>query len=183
MAHADHRLFLNRIRGIMSFRIGLSGLVFWVAFSAFAGSTQTEIVCRSASGRTLIQAFIPGEAEDAMVKLTVDGKSCTYLNGMAVTTLELNGRDPKVEYPGYELAAIGSAVDTGMKVIAIQVLRKDNYDTEVFSLIANPATVKIRDTDVSTKGTFTAQARGHDPRAPGGRYLSVEVTCSYDYSI
>jgi hypothetical protein len=156
------------------------------AASAFAGASQVEIRCKSSTGKTMIESVIPGDGDDAMVSFTVEGKSKTWLNGTLKVDLELNDVDVEARYPGYELGAIASIDEPGEKMVAIQVLEKTKYDSPVFTLIARPSTVSVRErSSGSRKGTFKAKVTGVDPREPDHGYIvdPITVSCTYDYSI
>src|SRR5262245_54289730 len=86
----------------------LSLVLIATAPSAFAGSGWTQLHCASESGRTRIDAQLPGEIQSARIKITVDGKSQDYLDPNFVDALNLNGRNPDREFPGYQMTRIST---------------------------------------------------------------------------
>jgi hypothetical protein len=162
--------------------------------SALAGSSQVEIKCQSASGKTKILASVPGDDSTAFVTLTLPSKvdatktiSTSYLNTLLLEDMKLNNEDPTVLFPGYQTAVFSVIEHPDLGAYSINVLvQESGFDNSVLTLTAKATTLKIRDrSDSSRQGTFEALLEAVDPRTPNhsASIAPIAVSCTYFYSI
>lgn len=159
-----------------------------LAPSAYAGSAQAHLKCVSASGKTLVEAQIPGDSDETRVTLTLDAKSpqptvVHFLNQIMIENLSLNGQDPAIEFPDFKKAIVATVNPEKIKTLTITVMSPEGFNQTWLTLVAKPETIQMkRKSSWSTQGTFSAVLNGVDPRKEG--FLSeIAISCSYNYSI
>lgn len=150
-----------------------------LASSALAGSTNVAIDCTDISKKIVLKAFVPGDESDAVVQVSYNGKSQSFLNYFAVTNLKQNGKDPATEYPGF-LDAVITTFDevVDYKVFTITVSQAGGHNGTKLTLVADPRTVRIRARNYERKGTFSGKMWVE--LNPLGE---TKVSCTYDYSV
>ena len=140
----------------------------------WAGDTNYEISCASASKRTTVQASIPGCCGMSL-DYTIDGKTLQYYNDYVYDK------------------SLGDTVhkrNADIQVVGEFTSEKPNFaftisDIEkqlVFNLIAMPSTVAVKPDPSGHTGSFNALIVGKDPRS-SDISPTIEVQCTYKFLI
>lgn len=147
---------------------------------AFAGASNIDLLCSSGSGRTKIEAYVPGDMTDAILTLKVDNAKVTYLNQEAITTAEINN----LPIPEGKVSEIETLDKIEKKAYSLLVKTNvDGYSTRALTLIALPDSVKVKGSTASLNATFKALLTGLDPRTEAGYLPEITLDCSYSYSL
>ncbi|WP_413557282.1 hypothetical protein [Bdellovibrio sp. HCB209] len=155
-----------------------------LAISSFAhaGAANAEITCVSDSGKTKIEAYIPGDMLEAGIALTVEGQTLSRINRAFEDDSKLNNYDLSKSYPNYEIATIATVTDFSNKVLTLHVLDK-KYDYTEILLIGIPETFKVTSKGYDTSATFRAKLTSKDPRDSKKYLRDVSLSCKYHYSL
>lgn len=133
---------------------------------AFAGAADAIVKCKSASGRTMIDAVYPVDSIEGSMTFKVDNASVTYETNEASKTAVIASRSRN------NLAMVVTQ-DTGGKVDLI--------------LLDLRSVGRIRKSALPYGGEllkFNAVVGGLDPRLENESALpQINVTCTYDYHI
>ncbi len=130
-----------------------------ISSSAFAGSNEARLICKSASGRTLFIAGLQDITSMNQCKFTIDGESIVY-NETSQSHVVFDGR---------------------RRVFTISIEDK-NGNWLVFYAI--PSSFKtIRNTNSTENYKFKAIIYGKDPRKGKSVSKTIELNCELTYSI
>lgn len=138
------------------------------SFGAFAGANNAEINCVSASGRTKVYAYVPGDFAEYKVKFSIDGKVAEYVDTYGEgKNADFTVQD-KLENKSYELFVL----QRGELVFGMEALAKNLRYSEAGSTRNAEFTAEISPESV-------------DPRAENGKTLNktIYVSCKFHYSI
>ena len=156
------------------------GLVALTSISAFAGANNISVKCHSASGRTEVNAWIPGDNTEQSVKITVDKKTLSYINQEMVNVLALNNMDAATEYPGHQVNEISASLDKTKRIV---VLAGNEGEKEPVLMLFVSNLKKINLGGGTYKGTFSGELSNTlDPRDPSKELPFITVGCTYSYS-
>jgi len=147
--------------------------------TALAGSADIQINCKSASGRTTISGYVPGDSIDYDLKLNIDGTTMRYVD--ACNDAHCSKRIRR----GFLFAV--SAIKKRVFTVAFANKYKSNLVSSGF-LYAIPSTVKYQK---KAYGGYRAQYKaiynGADPRSKNSPkdYVKdpIELTCVQKYEI
>lgn len=146
--------------------------------ASYAGSANAVFDCKSASGRTVLTASVPGDHAEHSVKWTVDGETIEW-------------KDVVLQEPPYKS-------DKNSSVFVLGSMKMNNYHflitkpsndkssaIEVFRFSAMPSSIQVEKTANGERGKLSAVIGGHDPRAEKNGEVSprIVVSCSYTYEI
>lgn len=145
-----------------------------VAPSAFAGATNIQLSCVSDSGRTKLEASVPGDFAEHDVAFSIDGKSVRYFDTVNQTT-------------GQSESNSAIVMDGTMRArnfkFAVFVDEGNKFDAQVLKFEALPNTIKLSRNSNGERGSLRAQVQGRDPRNTAEESKLIEVKCSYVYEI
>ena len=154
----------------------ITTLITLMSTVSFAGSAQKEFSFESASGRTLVQGDVPGDAIEHNVTFAIDGYSLNYLD-QYVWNSSISDSQRKQNSNVYADGVLKGAKPNFHFVIT------DMSGEAKFTFIALPGTINVRKTGNGEAGSFAALVVGADPR-PGKRLSpTIRVQCSYSYEI
>ena len=163
-------------------RLLLKGIIcsmaIFAATASHAGSTNAIFECKSASGRTVLTASVPGDHAEHFVELTIDGETIVWkdvtlqqapFNNDKNSSIHVLGNLNKKNYH-FLITASGSGT---------------NNSVEVFRFSAVPSSINLKQTSGGERGNLSAVIIGKDPRAEKKGQASPEivVNCSYTYEI
>lgn len=149
-----------------------------VSVSSYAGSANAFFDCKSASGRTVLKASVPGDHAEHLIELTIDNETVIW-------------KDVTIQKPPYNN-------DKNSSIFVLGSMKMANYhflvaapsgDTaslsEVFRFSAVPSSMKVKRTPNGERGKLSAIIVGQDPRANKNGQASpkIVVDCSYTYEI
>ena len=140
------------------------------SISAYAGSANALISCKSDSGRTQLNASVPGDHAEHNVKFSIDGISLDWYS-------EVNQRTYQTE-ENSTAHVLGSLKDKNYHFI---IVNTDGYKTLTFSAI--PSSVKLKQTEYGETATLKAIVYGNDPRENEELSPKITVNCDYSYEI
>lgn len=149
-------------------------LVSLFSASAFAGATNAQFDCVSDSGRTVLTAGVPGDFAEHWMTLTIDGKAVEYFDTI----------DQKPPYESIKNSEIVVSGDMQKKNYGFVITELGNKSAVLFSFKAIAGSIKVKSVPNGERGTLRATIQGIDPRGDGKVVTkSIEVKCSYDYTI
>lgn len=135
----------------------------------FAGSTQEIFECRSGSGRTILEAEVPGDHAEHDVKFTIDGSQVHFFDGYYGAGFQSNS----------SVEVFGSLRDAKTN---FHFIVADESGETVFTFLALPGSVNIRRTTNGSRGSLNALIVGKDPR-DNSTSPTIQVSCDYVYEI
>ena len=151
------------------------------SITAFAGASNFSVKCKSASGRTNLEAWIPGDNPEQSVKVTVDGKSLTYINQDMLDTLCANNIDPQKSYPDYIVRDIAASLEDTKRIVVL-ITDGDASEPVLFFTVENLKKKMKRDGSIT--GTFQGDlVNTVDPRNLNAELPVIALSCSFSYSI
>lgn len=138
---------------------------------AFAGSADRYLDCKSASGRTTLEGYVPGDSLTLDLTYTIDNKKLEYKD-----TYEAFN-----EVKNADVTVLGSLTDAKP---SFHFVVTSLIDGLAITFIAIPSTIKVKNTPNGEAGTFKALVVGTDPRSPYQAVSpTIELSCSYNYEI
>lgn len=140
--------------------------IFLVPLAAFSGMANADLVCTSDSGRTEIVASIPGDLDEAFVKLK-----------NIETSQELRFRNDSFygsETESYQLASIMQSA--GFPVVGFLSVHVGNDQQLSLFPIDNGSR---SETDGTVSYRFRASVSGTNPRSGGAPMDRVTFSCIY----
>jgi hypothetical protein len=142
--------------------------------TARAGAGSAQIHCASASGRTHVDAEVPGDIQTSRISVTVDEKTQHYLDQSLVDTMALNNQDPAQLYPGFQITSIGTTKTArDIDVIAAD----DSGRFEVVSLVLRSHGPLH---GIGDRIHFAASLSGLDPRNDRNNLpAGISLECEY----
>lgn len=134
---------------------------------SFSGGANAHFSCKSASGRTTLEATVPGDYEEHSVEFNIDGEEVKWFSGVNQDTYEVEENS--------SLFVLGTLRNKNLHFIAI-----NDKGQKVLTFTAVPSSIEIK---YGEKGTLTAEIQGLDPRDGKLQSPIITVNCSYSYEI
>ncbi|WP_372655763.1 hypothetical protein [Halobacteriovorax sp.] len=141
-----------------------------ISISAHAGSANATFTCESASGRTALNASVPGDHAEHNVEFTIDEKTIDWYSEVNQTTYSMDENS--------KVYVLGKLEDKNYHFI---ITNTEGYKTLTFSAI--PSSIKVTQTEYGEKGSLKAVIIGNDPRSFTDQTPEITVDCSYSYEI
>lgn len=135
--------------------------------TALAGVANTEFSCISESGRTQLEASVPGDYLQHDVKFTIDDALVEYFDR---TDYEATGK----RIVNSKVTMLGNTMDVS-KDYGFVVSKKGKA---MLTFIVVNGTAKIRHTNLGEKGVMKAKVQGVDPRT-GKASKEITLNCRY----
>lgn len=147
-----------------------------VSVSSYAGSANAFFDCKSASGRTVLKASVPGDHTEHLIEFTIDNENVEW-------------KDVTIQKPPYNN-------DKNSSIFVLGTMKMKNYHflvtasgddkadfSDVFRFSAIPSSIKVKQTPNGERGQLSAIVVGKDPRATKNGRVSpkIVVNCSYTY--
>ena len=169
------------MRGFMKHLL-IRGIVFtagiFAATAACAGSANATFDCKSASGRTVLKASVPGDHAEHLVKLTIDGETVEWKD-------VIMQQSPFKNIKNSSVFVLGAMKNKNYHFLLTAPEGGSANAREVFRFSAVPSSIKVKQTSNGERGQLSAVIVGQDPRAKKGGKASpkIVVECSYSYEI
>ncbi|MGB0847003.1 MAG: hypothetical protein ACPGSM_09765 [Thiolinea sp.] len=148
------------------------------AVSGYAGSANADFKCKSASGRTVLQASVPGDHAEHLLTFTIDGEAVEWKDVIAQQSPFKSDKNSSVFVLG--------SMKTKNYHFLITAPDSDNAGSkQVFRFSAIPSSINVKQTANGERGRLSAVVAGQDPRANKGGQVSPEIVvdCTYTYEI
>ena len=138
--------------------------------TSWAGGASAQFSCKSDSGRTTLEASVPGDFVEHSVDFNIDGEEVNWFSGINQSTYEVEENS--------SLLVLGSLQEKNYHFIAL-----NSDGQKVFTFSAIPSSIKLEATSNGELGSLKARITGVDPR--GGELQSpvIVVNCTYGYEI
>jgi hypothetical protein len=137
---------------------------------------NVSIDCRSASGRTVVAADVPGDDEDASIAVSLDGKKSSLVNDKAQSLAAAGNANIQNRIKGGDVTNASITLNESEAGLTVT----GSYQgTTIFSL-ASKGPVKLTvDRDYGYRnGKFTAKLNAVNQGQP----FVADLSCEYDYA-
>jgi hypothetical protein len=154
-------------------------VVFCVSQMAVANVMNVALDCKSASGKTVISADLPGDDTDASITLTYEGNKTSLINADAKKLLDagneaLNGRTVGGDIHPADVTV--SETSEGYTVTG------SSQGAVLFLLASSGPLNLVTDRDYGyRKGEFKAKMKSLNPQN-ANKPLVADLNCKYDYA-
>ena len=150
----------------------------FISVSSYAGSANALFDCKSASGRTVLMASVPGDHAEHLIEWTIDHETVKW-------------KDIIIQKPPYNN-------DKNSSIFVLGSMKMANYHflvaapngdkaglRDVFRFSAIPSSINVKKTANGERGKLSAIIVGQDPRANKNGRVSpkIVVDCAYTYEI
>jgi hypothetical protein len=150
----------------------------FAATAACAGSANATFDCKSASGRTVLKASVPGDHVEHLVELSIDGETVEWKD-------VIMQQSPFKNIKNSSIFVLGAMKKKNFHFLLTAPEDSSANSIEVFRFSAVPSSIKVKRTSNGERGQLSAIIVGRDPRAKknGKASPKIVVDCSYSYEI
>lgn len=149
---------------------------------AFAGTANAFIECKSASGRTVVEADFPVDEETASLKITVDGKTSSYVNEATEFFYKEYNKTLDQDFPNAKVTKFASGKDkSGLSITAFY--ETDGKSDDVQLTLRSVGPLKSKRLPNGEQVKFTGIVNGWDPRKADTLLPAIKLACVYTYSL
>lgn len=145
-------------------------VLFILCHASFAGATHAQFSCKSASGRTLLEASVPGDFDEFEVDLAIDNEKVSWYSLLNQTTYQMEENS--------HIYVLGSLKEGNYHFV---IANQEGEEVLRFSAISS--SIQLENSAYGERGSLQAKVYGQDPRADKEWTPVITLNCDYSYEI